>query len=140
MFRKIMVPIDLTHIDKQSRALSCAAELAKTFSAPVVYAGVTSELPGALAHSPKEYAAKLDAFASEQAEKYGIETAGHCIVGHDVAVDLDRLLLHAIPEVGADLVVMASHIPHRSDYIWPSNGGRVATHADVSVMVVREAH
>ena len=38
---------------------------------------------------------------------------------------------------GADLVVMQSHVPGLMDYIWPSNGGKVAGHAKCSVLVVR---
>ena len=37
----------------------------------------------------------------------------------------------------ADLVVMASHIPNVADHFWPSNGGSIASRADVSVMLVR---
>ena len=45
--------------------------------------------------------------------------------------------VEAVHETGADLVVMASHIPGIADAIWPSHGGRLASHADVSVFVVR---
>ncbi len=139
MFTKIMVAVDLSHADRLTRALSCAAELSKTFDAPLVYVGVTSGLPGSVAHTPDEYRKKLAGFAAEQATAHGIKTDSHAMICHDVAVEIDHELLKAIPEVGADLVVMASHIPHLSDYIWPSNGGRVATHAKTSVMIVREA-
>jgi len=42
-----------------------------------------------------------------------------------------------VEEAGADLVVMASHVPNVTDYIWPSHGGWVAEHSDASVFVVR---
>ncbi|MGD8310649.1 MAG: hypothetical protein PVG98_14530 [Chromatiales bacterium] len=45
--------------------------------------------------------------------------------------------MEAVDDIGADLVVMASHIPDVVDYIWPSNGGKVAGHSDASVFVVR---
>jgi nucleotide-binding universal stress UspA family protein len=59
------------------------------------------------------------------------------LTSHDPAADLDPTLLKAVEETGADLVVMASHVPGLTDYIWPSNGGTVARRAKVSVMVVR---
>jgi len=50
---------------------------------------------------------------------------------------VDDALLKASRDTGADLVVMASHMPSVLDYIWPSNGGKIAEHAKCSVMVVR---
>ena len=32
---------------------------------------------------------------------------------------------------------MANQIPNVTDYVWPANGGMVATHSDVTVTVVR---
>ncbi|MDN3720862.1 universal stress protein [Roseibium salinum] len=45
--------------------------------------------------------------------------------------------MKAIDETDADLVVMATHVPNLKDYVWPSNGGRVASHSDVSVFLIR---
>jgi nucleotide-binding universal stress UspA family protein len=132
-----MVPIDLAHADKQKRALQCGADLARMYGAPVVYVGVTAETPGSLGHNPAEYHEKLAAFAAAEGESNGIEANGHMELSHDPTSDMDDCLLRAIDKTGADLVVMASHIPGLADYIWPSNGGKVAAHAKISVMVVR---
>lgn len=137
MFKTIMVPIDLAHKDKQTRALQCGADLARLYSAQIVYVGVTAETPGSLGHNPTEYNEKLSDFAAAEGESHGIEASGHMELSHDPTSDMDDCLLRAIDTTGADLVVMASHIPGLSDYIWPSNGGKVAAHAKVSVMVVR---
>ncbi|PVB62457.1 universal stress protein [Labrenzia sp. 011] len=137
MFKKILIPIDLTHAEKLEKAVATGAYLAKMSSIPVVFAAVTSSVPGPVAHTPDEFRAKLDAYAKAQAEKLGIEASGHAMFAHDPAVDLENALLKAIHETGADLVVMQTHIPHLSDHFWPSNGGRIATHSDVSVFLVR---
>ncbi len=137
MFKRIMVPVDLAHAASLEKALGCAADLADRYGATVVYAGVTAPAPSSVAHTPQEYADKLEAFAAAQAEAHGITTEVHAITSHDPAVDLDPALIKAVSETGADLVVMASHIPNLTDYVWPSNGGTVAAHAKVSVMVVR---
>ena len=47
-------------------------------------------------------------------------------------------MLKAIVNTGPDLVVIASHVPNVLDYVWPSNGGKVAERAKCSVFVVRE--
>lgn len=138
MFKRIMAPVDLLHLGILERALKVAAEEARHHGAPVVYVTVTANTPGPLGHTPEEKQAKLDAFAAEQAEKFGIEASGHLILAHDPRADIDRILTEAADEVGADLVVMASHQPNVADYFWPSNGGSVAGHADISVFIVRD--
>ncbi|KAA0916594.1 universal stress protein [Aquicoccus porphyridii] len=137
MFSRIMVPVDLAHLPDLERALTCAADLAKHYGAKVTYVGVTAAAPGTLGHNPKEYEAKLSDFAQEQARSRGIDTHEYTVVSHDPATDLDEKLMGAIGETGADLVVMQSHMPNVMDYIWPSNGGKIAEHAKCSVMVVR---
>lgn len=136
MFSHIMVPVDLAHPDKLEAALKTAADLAGHYGARVTYVGVTTGQPSSVAHTPKEFAEKLAKFAAMQAEVNGVaEVAAHAITAHDPAVELDRKLEAAVHEIGADLVVMGSHIPRTFDL--GSHGGRVATHTDVSVMLVR---
>jgi nucleotide-binding universal stress UspA family protein len=137
LFTKIMVPVDLAHADKLERALQCAADLATNYNATVVYVGVAAATPGSVAHTPQEFAEKLAAFAAAQGESAGISTDSLAMTSHDPSTDLDPTLLDALDQCGADLVVMASHIPNLTDYIWPSNGGTIARRAKVSVMVVR---
>lgn len=137
MFNKIMVPVDLAHSEKLQRALGCAADLARHYGAEIVYVGVAAATPGSVAHTPQEFAEKLAAFAEAQGTTSGLKTSSHPVTSHDPSSDLDPSLLKAIDDTQADLVVMASHIPNLTDYIWPSNGGTIATRAKVSVMVIR---
>lgn len=132
-----MVPVDLAHVDHLDKALTCAADLAKHYGAKVVFVGVTSPSPSKIAHNPKEYGQKLQAFADEQGKSRGHDAEAHPVVSHDPSTDVDDALMKAVDETGADLVVMQSHMPDVLDYIWPSNGGKIAEHAKVSVMVVR---
>lgn len=137
MFERIMVPVDLTHAARLEKALLCAADLAAHYGATVIYVGVTTEQPSSIAHTPAEYAEKLAAFAADQAAARGIATEAKAYASHDPSIDLDPTLLKAVAETGADLVVMASHIPNVADHWWPANGGSIATHAKTSVMLVR---
>ena len=137
MFKRIMAPVDLAHSEKLRRALDCAADLAKHYNASITYVGVTSPLPSPLGHNPEEFSEKLEAFAQGEAAKHGVEATAHTSIAHDPTTEVDDALMRAIDETGADLVVMASHVPDVIDYIWPSNGGKLAEHAACSVMVVR---
>lgn len=138
MFSKIMVPVDLAHKEKLVKGLQCGADLAKHYGAEVIMVGVTADTPGSVAHTPEEYRTKLDAFAADFGASNSVKASGKAIVVNDPAIDLDSILLKAVEETGADLVVMASHVPGIKEYIWPSNGGKIAGHAAASVMVVRD--
>jgi len=139
MFTRILAPVDLAHKDKLGRALNCAADLARHYGIPLAYVGVTAAAPSSVAHNPAEYEARLAEFAAAQGAAHGVTTEAHARISHDPISDLEQTLLRAIDEIGADLVVMASHVPGLADRIWPSNGGRIAEHAKVSVMIVRPA-
>lgn len=138
MYKKIMVPVDLAHVDRLEKALQSAADLSKHYDVPVCYVTVSTTAPDEVAHTPEEHAEKLQAFAKQQAEKYGLRsTDSSYYTSHDPAVDLDKKLLDAIKDTGADLVVMASHVPGLPEHIFASNAGEVAMHATVSVFVIR---
>jgi len=137
LFKKILAPVDLAHVDKLAHALDCAADLAGHYGIPVVYVGITSTAPSKVAHNPDEFAEKLTAFARSQADKHGVGATAHAAIAHDPVTDIDHALLQAIDDTGSDLVVMASHVPNVMDHIWPSHGGKLAEHAKCSVMVVR---
>jgi nucleotide-binding universal stress UspA family protein len=137
MYDKIMVPVDLAHIERLGKALDTAADLAKHYRIPLCYVGVTVPMPSTVAHTPQEYAEKLARFGAEQAKKHGIEAETAAYTSHDPAVDLHDKLLEALKATKCDLVVMASHVPGFPEHIFASNAGAVASHADVSVLVVR---
>jgi nucleotide-binding universal stress UspA family protein len=137
MYRKIMVPVDLEHADALDKALSTAAGLAQQHGAAITYVAVTASAPGAVAHDPDEFDDRLRRFAAEQGRRFGVETDHLARVSHDPTTDLNRTLLDAAEEIDADLVVMASHVPGVVEHIFASHAGYVASHADMSVFVVR---
>ena len=75
------------------------------------------------------------------------EAIGENLAWHGIQAELRELspdyrsigevLLAESSAIGADLVVMQSHLPNITDYIWPSNGGTIATRSRASVLVVR---
>ncbi|MDX1464186.1 MAG: universal stress protein [Halomonas sp.] len=137
MFKKIMVPVDLAHLDVIEPSLKIVADQAKHYDAEVCYVGITATTPGSVARTPEEFTQKLEAFAQERAKVHGQPVSTHTIVSPDPIADLDDDLIAAIDEVGADLVVMPTHPPKHLDAIVPSHGGKVATHTKASVFLVR---
>jgi len=137
LYRHIGVPVDLGHRDKLGKALTTATDLARHYGARVTLVAVTGPAPGAAAHNPKEFRAKLDAFAAKLAEDTGVSVRAQAEVIGDPAADLDKSLDRQFHELGVDLVVMASHVPGFREYIFHSNAGFLASHSDLSVFVVR---
>ena len=137
MYTKIMVPVDLAHLERLEKALTTAADLAKHYGVPICYVGVAAAAPGQVAHTPEEFAKKLEQFGAAQAEKHGIEVTTKACISHDPTIDLDDTLFKAIKDTGSDLVVMATHAPGLADHIFASNAGYVASYAKVSVFVIR---
>lgn len=137
MYEKIMVPVDLTHIDRLGKAIDTATDLAKHYGSPVCFVGVTAEAPSSVAHTPKEYEEKLRKYASDESQKHGLDVEVRAYSSHDPTVDLNDTLIAAAKDVGADLIVMASHVPGMPEHIFASHAGGVASHAGVSVFVVR---
>jgi nucleotide-binding universal stress UspA family protein len=137
MYSRIMVPVDLAHAGRLTRALDAAATLGKPDGATIIYTGVGAETPGSLAHNPKEFADKLQAFADKQRSVHGLPVEAHAVTSHDPSIDLDDKLIAAARETGADLIVMATHIPGVSDHWFHGHGAHVAQNAPVSVLLVR---
>lgn len=137
MYEKIGIPVDLAHEEQLGKALETAATLAKSTGASLHLVSVTSRSPGPIAHNPEEFAEKLAAFAGVQSERLNAVFTPHVVVCNDPPAELDESLDAWFHEHGIDLVVIASHVPGYRDYVFSSNAGWLASHTDLSVLVVR---
>jgi nucleotide-binding universal stress UspA family protein len=136
MFKQIVTPVDLSHVDRLEPALQTTADLAKHYGADVCYISVTAATPGTVAHSPEEYEEKLKAFAQMQGDKHGHKASSRTIVSHDPAADMDGKITEAVKDIGADLIVMGSTLPNHHGIKWFSHGSKIASEAGVSVFLV----
>lgn len=137
MYHKIVVPVALTHTETLDKAMKVVADLSKHYGASVHVVGITAPTPDPVSHNAEEYANKLGQFAAEQSSALGAEFEPHPIVTNDPVTELEPRLDEYIHEIGADLVVMATHIPGFREYVFASNAGFLASHTDVSVFLVR---
>ena len=137
MTDKILVPVDLEHAEKLTKALNVAAAIAKAEDAEVCFLGVTDSEPSAVAATPEAYATKLAAFAEDQAKTRGISAKANAVTVHDTPAELAKAILSGAKEVGADLIVMASHVPGLQEHLFATHAGYIANHAPISVYVVR---
>lgn len=137
MFSRIMVPVDLVHRDTLGKAVELACGMARDHNAEICFVSVSGELPSEIARSSGEYGEKLQEFADRKAEEYAIAARALNLSSPDPEAEVDRKLLNAVEEIGADLVVMASHQPGLMEHIFSSHGGYIASHAKISVFIVR---
>lgn len=137
MYSKIMIPVDLRHTDDLNKALSVAAEIAGSGGAELHMVGVTPSVPTEVARSPEAYREKLAGFANGKSAELGVTFEPHAEISHDISVDLDDVLERTADKIGADLIVMASHVPGFAERVFASNAGYLASHSGLSVLVVR---
>ncbi len=131
-------PVDLENADKLGKALDLAGQTAKQHGAEVIYVDVVDAVPTA---SPLPESARvadaLTAFVSEQARKHGIDAKAEVALRGDLRLNVGSDIIKTANEMGCDLILMASHVPGFKDHIFSSNAGYVASHAAMSVYVVR---
>lgn len=137
MYKKIMVPVDLSHTDKLEKAIATAADLSKHYKASAQLVGVTATAPSSVAHNPEEFTKKLEEFAAAEGKKRGVEFGAHAITSADPTIDLDDKLGREAHDIGADLIVMGSHVPGFAEHLFSSRAGYLASHTDISVFIVR---
>lgn len=137
MYQRILVPVDLAHLESLSKALDTAADLANQYNADLCYVGVTGTAPSNIAPSPEAFSKKLEAFAKQQQAKHGRPSQARSYQASDPVASVDDLVLKAVDECHCDLLVMATHDPKKLDAILPSNGSKIAKHTQSSVFLVR---
>ncbi len=136
MYKTILVPIDLAHVEQGKPMIDVAKALADKGASIVllnvvedVPAHVSADLPSGAHKKILEHAkSELDTMAS--------------LAGGDVdAVVRDghppSTIIAVAEEKGADLIIVASHRPDWHDYLLGSTAARVVRHAQCSVLVVR---
>lgn len=138
MPKHILVPVDLTTVDKLSKALDIAGNMARENAADVHYVGVVDAVPTPSGTTVGDtLRTELAAFSDAQARKYGIKTSYEVASRSDLHLNIGSDVITAARDADCDLIVMASHIPGIKDHFLSSNAGYVASHAPMSVYVVR---
>ncbi|WP_170400791.1 universal stress protein [Ruegeria arenilitoris] len=137
MYTHIMFPVDLHLPPEVRKAADVAAEVAKWQGAKITIVSVTGTQPGDPVQTDAAINDNLRAFAEQLATNSGTEVAYLNIHSVDVAAEVDGDLARAAEEIGADLIVVGTHAPRITDYIFSSHAGYLANHAKVSVFVVR---
>lgn len=137
MFDNVLLPIDLNHPASWEKALPMAQKLATGGTLHVLgivhdlgMASVASYLPdGFEADALQKMQSDLNAFVESNAP------GAQAHVGHG---HVSERIIAAAEQVGADLIVMASHPPDElMTFLVGSNADKVVRHSTRPVLVVR---
>ena len=134
MYKTILVPVDLSHPEPAEKTLKIAQSIGGADSRiallhvlpeiPAFVAGEMSE--GMLKRNLERARTELEAFGKDAGAKVEVRY-GHA----------PTAILEYAEEIGADLIVIASHRPGFQDYFLGSTAARVVRHAQCAVLVDR---
>lgn len=141
MYERILFPVDLHEDASWRKALPVVVALCRTFGAELHLLTVCPEVPvgildgNILAEAERHLAESLvsgiERFAGEHVPP-DLRASRHVASGRAF-----HEILKTARQIGADLIVMASHQPEMGDYLIGTNASRVVRHAEASVLVVR---
>lgn len=141
LYSSILISIDLEEPSSWERAVPVGLALAESFGAKLTLCTVVSDrvaIQDGAQWSGLSYRALIDR-AKARLALLAKELRGESRM--EVQVGLGGIcggILDIAEEVGADLIVLASHRPAMKDWLIGANASRVVRHARCSVLVVRE--
>jgi nucleotide-binding universal stress UspA family protein len=141
VYRRILVPIDLSDVELAKPAIATAVMMAKESNGALRLVNVLPMTPAMLAeYVPPDFEAQQRASA-EEAIAIVAREAGLPPAKISTAVlqgNVDREILDEAKAMNADLIVMSSHRTGVRTYFSGSNAGHVVRYAACSVLVVRQ--
>lgn len=141
MAKKILIPIDLDHERVFDSVFATVEEYSNPAETELVLLAVVPQLHlGYFPSIEHRYMQKLVKETKRRLEKLGSERLGDNYKWQALVEGGDprKRIITAADELGADLIVLASHDPRGSDVIFGSVAAYVVRHAHHSILVVRQ--
>lgn len=140
MFKKILIPIDLTELAISKPALDASIELALHSKGALRLITVETPLPASfMEYIPPEFDKSQEERALEELERI---SSGLVFPKDNLSstVRFGGIYVEILAEAedwGADLIVVGSHRPSMATYLIGSNAKTIVRHAKCSVLVIR---
>lgn len=136
MFKTILLPVDVAHLDEGHKTLEFALEIMSPDTA-IIFLYVMEDIPNwtdiDLPKNFMEDSMQTARKALESiAESTDINTHIEVRTGHAYST-----ILKEAEAVNADLIILSSHKPGFKEYFIGSNTTKVVSHAECSVVVLR---
>lgn len=140
MFKKILIPIDLTELAVSKPALDASIELALQSKGALRLVTVETPLPsGFMEYIPPEFDKTQEERALAELERIS-DSLEFPKDNRSATVRFGGIYVEILAEAeewGADLIVIGSHRPSMATYLIGSNAKTIVRHAKCSVLVIR---
>lgn len=142
MFAKIVIPIDLTERFPWKMVVPVAMNFVNSFGSELHFVHVIPDYGVSMVqdylpkHWFRDHAAKCKDLIAEKFKQYlpaEIKPIFH--IGHGSVYDE---VLRYVDEIKAELLILPAIRPELGDYMLGPNASKIARHAKVSVMLVRD--
>jgi universal stress protein F len=136
MYKKIIVPVDIGQLEKGEKILLKAMALLDN-GGELVLLNVSEDIPSFMTiELPTNFVAESLREADSRLNALNVKAGAQAQVITRVGSPA-REILAVAEELGADLIIVASHRPDFSNYLLGSTAERVVRHASCSVLVDR---
>ena len=138
MYSSIVIAAALFNEGATTRAALKKAQTLLDDGGKITLVHVIDEVPGYVAAAiPKEHMTARRREVEDQLAAIAAESGGPEVRTIIREGQPSASILGAAQEIGADLIMIASHKPGLSDYFIGSTAARIVRHAQVSVLVSR---
>ncbi len=140
MIETILIPIDVAETEAGAAALELVQDLARAHDSKIVLLNVVENVPRYVASQlPTGFHPRAMTDAKTQLEDiataHGLAESAEIVVREGYP---STEILEYAKEIGAGMIVVASHDPGLADYLLGSVASRVVRHAHCSVLVARK--
>ncbi len=136
MFRTVLLPVDVAHLDEGQKTLDVALSIASPDAAIILLYVMEDipnwtdlDLPPDFKENSMQTARKALEFIAETTDR---EIQVEVRTGHAYST-----ILKEADAMKVDLIILASHKPGLKEYFIGSNTSKVVNHASCSVVVLR---
>jgi len=141
VYKKILLPLDLSNVKSQRKAVKTAVELAQTFNSTLHIMTVVPDFGMSIVgtYFPENHEKTMIADTKANLAAYVAKNVPDSIRKKQVVAHgtIYSEILEYANKSKANLIVIASHRPELKDYLVGPNASRVVRHANCSTMVVR---
>lgn len=136
MYKKILIPVDMSHTQKAHEMIAVARKLGDADTSYILM-NVVYSIPS---YTPVGLSSDYFKIAADEAEEKLQEIAKAEDLKAEVEVivgDAHNKILDCASSKGADIIIIGSHRPGFADYLLGSTASRVVRHAKCPVLVLR---
>ncbi|MCB1777525.1 MAG: universal stress protein [Candidatus Competibacteraceae bacterium] len=141
MYNDILLPVDLNHESSWITVLPSVIEYCRAFKARLHVVTVVPDfgMPLVGGYFPKNFSRKMVEETTHHLHQFIKEQVPSDVHVQHIVVEgvVYKEIIRVAQEIGADLIIMASHRPELGDFLVGPNAERVVRHFNKSVLVVR---